>query len=168
MPALTQLTDGLVVPAAQINALFPINAYKGGDQIVNNSAGLVNDSALVWTPPVSATFEFRLTLIINSNTTANFKYAFTFPAGARLDFGHIVYNLGGAANTIDLRGFPNYTSGTAISISGAGTDAAYFIHGTLTMGATSGNLQFQWAQNTATAVNSIVRGGSAGSLRQVA
>ena len=169
MTALPTFNAGTEPTAASWQTLLPILARRTTDGAsVNNSTTLVNDAVLIWTlSNTNVVYDFQLRMGFTSNTTANWKYAFTFPAGCRFDFSHVTYNLGGAANTADLRSFVNYTSGTAISVSGAGSDTSYVISGTLAVASTTGSLQLQYAQNTANVSNSFTRAGSVGILRQV-
>lgn len=167
MPGLVAFVDGNVVPASQLIQRDPIYAAKSADQAVNNSTVLVNASGMLWTLQPSATYEYRILLLQDANTTANFKLAFTFPAGARMDFGIATYVIGGV-NTALFSGFVNYASGTAIGVSGSGGVASIHIDGKIDVGVTGGVVQTQFAQNTANASNSNMKAGSHGTFRQVA
>jgi hypothetical protein len=167
--ALYQPTVGDYPSSAELNTLIPISAIKSADQTVNNSATLVNDTSLVWAMNANVKYRFAITVVYSSNTTANFKFALAIPSGARLDFGYAGYVVGGT-NTALFQGDVNdtATAGTPFAVAGiVGIDASLFIHGIVTV-VGAGNLQFKWAQNTANVSNTIVRGGSSGTLQQIA
>ena len=168
MTALPTFNAGTEPTAGQLQTLLPILARRTTDSSpVNNSTTLVNDSVLFWPLTANVTYDFRIVILYTSNATANFKFAFTFPAGCRLDFGFVGLLLGGT-NTVDSRAAINIASAGTVSIAGGAAPEAVHINGTLSVGGTAGNLQLQFAQNTANASNTVVNAGSSGTLRQVA
>lgn len=168
MSALQPYVDGNVVPASQLIQRDPVFAGRTADSAaVNNSTVLVNDPVLFWALQANAVYDIRMAILYTSNATANLKWAFTFPAGCRLDFGFSGLLLGGV-NAVDTRAAINLGSGVTIQTAGGTAPEALHINGTIRVGATPGNLQFQFAQNTANASNTVINAGSSGTLRQVA
>jgi hypothetical protein len=153
-------TDGQVLYAADVvNWLAPLAAVKTSDQSVTSSTTLINDTALVVTPAVSATY--LLVCYLNFEGAANggvgngsLKWQWGVPTGAFLRYQGIFMGTGGAAavnNTYAATDIP------AAGTQGAGNLCGASMTGTLVMGSTSGNLQLKWAQNasngTATTVH---------------
>ena len=118
---------------------------KPDDQIVNNSEVLVNDEDLVI--PVGANDVWFVVIMLramSASVNPDMKYVFAVPAGGAmglLDSAKFVSNSvyvpidGLAAITL-----PNYVD-----------ERNMCLFGIYTGGGTAGNLQLQWAQNTATA-----------------
>lgn len=141
------------------------NLYRTADSaaLVSNTT-LQNDTDLAIALPTAGRFQFEAVIFYDSSTTADFKAAFTVPAGATLRWGGI-----GASTTVSGGVGPGQfsvaiASGAAIVYGGSGTGTANTlilkISGTVVMGGTSGPLWFQWAQNTSDATNTIVRANS--------
>lgn len=171
MTALPSFAAASDPSAGQLQALLPIFARKANDSSppVNNSITLVNDPDLIWGLGGSdglGTYEFHLTIIYNTNSTANLKWALLTPASARVDFAVNGLKTGGT-NTLDTLGVVAYSSGTAFNQAGTGADATLRIDGTIGMGGVPGNLQVQFAQNTANVSNTVLRAGAFGVCRQV-
>lgn len=122
-----------------------------------SSTALQNVASMVVGVPSTGTFRWRSTIFYDASTTADFKIAYTIPAGAVMRWG--MSALGTAGNV------PTYTtttvSGTAISIGalGVGTVTMAQMDGDMSMGGTAGNFQMQAAQATsdATAINVFER-----------
>jgi len=148
-----------------ISELRPIFVRKASDETVNNTATLQNDDELVAAVLANATYEVFLRLIVNSGTTPDFKYAFTVPASAT---GSAQLYTGSNPDTAasSLQGPASITATGAAS--GVGADQVIIVQGILIVAATPGNLQFQWAQNTATVANSSVKANSYLKLQRVA
>lgn len=121
---------------------------KAADETVNNSANLQNDDALLFTPAVNSAYHVKFIVFLITGGTPDFKWAVTVPAGA--EFAGVSNYVGKDANAI--------TTGVAAEAFGTSTttNQVLTIEGILTMGATAGNCQFQWAQNTATAEDTKV------------
>lgn len=88
-------------------------------------------------------------------STPDCKVAFTVPAGATMIIGfHANYgdnNTNIASDILTASG----AASSSIPNSGAAKENPIFISGTVVMGATPGNLQFQWAQNANSNAQSI-------------
>lgn len=118
------------------------------DQIVNNSAVLVDATDLVAPLAVNERVAFKLTGFFTSGSTADFKFTFTVPAGAAIQW-HCVQGL--TLLTV-------FTSGdTKILGSTVGTPGGVTIQGVVTNGGLAGDLQFQFGQSGAQAVDTILR-----------
>jgi hypothetical protein len=138
---------------------LPVKSRKTSDQnVVNNSTVLTNVTDLVVAVAANTAYEFEAWIMFGVNTTADAKFAFTCPAGATLEWSY-------AATYVAVDGTtPNQAgrvtgSGTALAIGVTGSNAV-LIKGTLVVAGTSGNLQLQAAQNTATVANLVVASGS--------
>lgn len=134
---------------------------KTADETVNNSTALQNDDHLLVALPTAGTFGFQMVLFYDSSTTADFKAAFTMPAGATMLWGGVGPATTAGSSVGDGQFLTTTVSGTAIPYGGAGTGTTntlmLVVNGEITMGGTSGNLQLQWAQNTLDATNTVVR-----------
>lgn len=117
---------------------------KTADQIVNNSTVLVNDTHLLFAVAASEIWEFLLGIRVYSTTaTPDLKFAFTIPAAASSKRWEAWYSQGTEATELDG------TVATYFFVSAASNQykqLRYLYIG----GANAGNVQFQWAQNTAT------------------
>lgn len=130
--ALTKLASFIIASAA----------IKGSDQQVTSSTVLVNDEALLLALAAGSIYTFHGRIAYNSGSTPDIKMAFTVPNGAAIYFFHIDSDL------TTLRGYFTLTSGTSFIAQCTGNNQLLFIHGVVVTGATAGNLQFQFAQQT--------------------
>lgn len=142
-----------------IAELRPLFAEKTVDETVNNSATLQNDDQLVIAVPANTKWEVDGVFRFNSGTTPDIKAKFTVPASATLK-----WNFFAQAGT--FLGFQQDETTTA-TVDGIAAPVACLVKGILTVGATAGNLQLQWAQATANASNTIVQIGSYLKLRRM-
>lgn len=133
------------------------NIIKQGDTTVNNSTVLINDPELQFPIAASESWFIMLALIYNSGATPNFKWAFQAPAGAVGSFSGLGIQVGQTAYTLSGP-FPVGGTGTLV---GAGVDRFSYIFGIVINGVNAGTFNFQFAQNTANASNTICRTSSA-------
>lgn len=135
----------------------PITAKKVTEQLVNNTATLVNDSVLLRALAANEEVAFTLFLRYDSAAVADFKCAFTSPGGST-----ITYSVIGPGENDNLSQQVGAASADTLILGGggAGTTRAAVIHGSVWCGATPGNLQFQFAQNTANVSDTKVLVGS--------
>lgn len=140
------------------------NAFRTTDAAaINNSTVLVSDGVLLSPLPTAGRFQFSFVVFYDGSAAGDFKVAFTWPVGATATWGAQGMATTGAASVGDGQFQALATSGTAVPFGagGVGTPSLIIIgHGTINMGGTSGNLQMQYAQNTADPTNTIVRAGS--------
>lgn len=122
---------------------------------VNNSTVLVNDTNLVTALPTAGIFQWHQVSFYDCTAVADFKMAYTWPAGAAAIWGVTGLSPAAAANPGDGTFATVAASGgtAAVGGTGAGTILKVIIDGEITMGGTAGNLQFQYAQQNAEATN---------------
>lgn len=159
--------------AAQLNAMLPRWAIKTADESVNSgSTGttLQNDDTLLVAVDANATYKVDLHLLASQAAAGaiDLKTAWTFPTGCTLDLIVVApHTAWPPAVATDLETewatWQNVTSSPSGTISFGtvnGTVFSYHVRGTIRVGSTAGNLQFQWAQNTSSASNVTVKSGS--------
>lgn len=133
---------------------------KTADQFVNNTAVLANDTEFLVALPIAGIFQWRHLIFCDGDIGADIKFAYTVPAGATMRWGGI-----GPDTTLAAGGTgPGQWSSTTTpgNSLGYGTAAVNTVTtvelmGEVTMGGTSGNLQFQFAQVAAVVANTTVR-----------
>lgn len=158
------------IRAAELNDEFrrlrPLWVIKPADQILSNSAALQNDTDLVLPTEANLTYRWELDISYGAGTVADFKWAFTFPSGSILTFVGPIWD---ASLAFLPAGSGSTASGAAIIHGGAGvgTFRGVILRGTLAVGSTAGDFQWQWAQNTATVENTVVKAGSVLLARQL-
>lgn len=135
-----------------------LHAYKSADETVNNSATFQNDDHLFVSVQANGVYDLFLYAVYSSGGTPDFKEQFTAPAGAALEASF--FDTNGGAFQWSATG----ALGAVTALAGTGANAPFVIRATLFMGGNSGTLQWQWAQNTANASDTIVRKGSRLSL----
>lgn len=132
-------------------------AYKTADETVNNSNVLQNDDQLYLPVLANEAWAFTAVLKFAFNSNADFKIAFTVPAAGAAEYAVISASMAVGAWAQQYVSAP-----TAISILSPSTyaDAFMIVKGVYRGGANAGNLQLQWAQNTAHASDAKVLLGS--------
>jgi hypothetical protein len=119
---------------------------KAADQVATQSSTtLQNDTTLLFAATASSVYAFDAWIPVNdSNATADIKVGFTVPAGATI----------AASVTAGTASCAITASGGSCAVTTVNTTYAMIqIRGAVTMSATAGNVQLQFAQNTSTAVS---------------
>lgn len=148
-----------------ITELRPVFARKTSDETVNNSATLQNDDQLALAVEASVVYRLEMMLIVNSGTTPDFKFAWTYPSSLTMFYSaHIASPAGGGTGS-DLNG--PYIETTVPALGTLGSDQILRADGIVIVSSTAGTLQLQWAQNTANASNTTVKTGSHLILRRL-
>ena len=125
---------------------------KPSEEIVNNSVALQNDDHLFYALLAGEIVDFEFELYVIGPDAADMKISIAAPAGASGHWG--VQALTAAVTTIsgDMMSQSTTVFGGAGLV--IGTDDALsslaIVKGTCVNGGTPGNLQLNWAQNTAT------------------
>lgn len=148
---------------APIAVTGPTTVFKAADETVNNSTTLQDDDDLLLAVGANEVWAFELLLHATSNSSSTgFKFDFAIPSGAA-GF-HITHADG---NNAGVDGEPETfvvnNLATDVSVTTSTTDPDFrviLIKGTIDTAGTAGNMQFRWAQNTATAEDTTVKAGS--------
>jgi hypothetical protein len=145
-------------------AAGPTIVRKTADETVNNSATLQNDDDLLLAIAANEVWLVELYLLQKSpSTTADFKMGWAYPAGCSIYWGvpnlNTTYGTGGQYwLTVVAAGTIGAILTEASTLAAASLNGTQGIHITAIVinGATAGTLNFQWAQNTATAEDTKV------------
>ena len=158
LPGVERLRASIL--SAAITELRPLYALVTTNQDVGNSNTTFTDiTELAIAVAANTTYEIRAFIQYSSNSTADIKIQFTLPAGATMDV------LGIGLTAAEAITFFRNTGGSA-ALGGSVNGILY--GGTVTIGATAGTLQMQAAQNTSTAVSTLVEAGSYIGLQKIA
>jgi len=123
---------------------------KTADEIVNNSATLQNDDELFLPVKANTRYYCEAYLKVTSGSTPDIDVTFTVPSGAT--GGHGVPTVNNASAFIAF--------GTAKMFGTDGTAQSLIFYALLTTSSTTGNIQLQWAQDTANVSNTTVHDNS--------
>jgi len=126
-----------------------LGVTKASDETVNNSDTLQDDDDLVLPVDANSTYMFILAGSFVTNGTADFHIGWTGPASATMAWNETLSS-SAAARAI----------GASPIVQGSTADETIFVLGWLKTVGTAGNLQLQWAQGTATVVDTKLRAGS--------
>jgi hypothetical protein len=140
-------------------------AYKSTAQPIASSTTLAADNALFLPVVPDGTYGFLAWLNANGNTlgSGDLKAAFTCPAGASIAYGGVgtSTSTAGAANMNASRNASGGTQVFGLNGNGSGTAGSWaVVFGSIANGATAGNLQLEWAQNTSSSVATSMQPGS--------
>ena len=123
-----------------------------------------NDDTLLWAVGANEIWFFQLYLNINAaNTTMDFKAGWSVPTGTTMQWGWQAATAGtgwAIAGTGGTPGAAITESGNALLGTGAAITNQAALQGYVTVGSTSGTVNFQWSQNTSDAGNLILKANS--------
>lgn len=128
-----------------LGALY-LAVRKAADETVNNSTTLQNDDDLLFAVAANANYHARLIIRQNSSTVADFKFQFTVPAGASID--GVSFNAGVPTSSPEGE-YQRFDESQVVTVPCNGTNDLMVIDLIIVVAGTAGNVQFQWAQNTA-------------------
>lgn len=159
---------GQVLSASDVNEWFvPRVVIKPTDQNVTSSTTLVNDNALVLPLDSNASYFFFCYLLFEGGTSgsSDLKWSFTLPGTATLRY-HAIFNSGSGVVTVGVS-FTGASTNNA-STNGSGSLRGLTMDGTIVSGATAGNIQLQWAQNTSSGTSTTVHAQSCIWIQRIA
>lgn len=161
MPFIT-FADDQVLTADVVNRYFvqQHSVIKSADETVTNSTTFQNDDELLIPVLANTQYFIEFFLIYDSIQAADIKIQWTAPSGSTFDWTHGGLGTSATASTGPVS--RNYrTLADTGTIGGpaaaSGTNAVIPGEGRLVTAGSTGNLQLQWAQNTANATGSIMR-----------
>lgn len=130
---------------------------KSADETVNGSATVQDDNDLFFAIAAGETWVCEFHLSITTGATPDFKFAITVPGGATVTYSVIA--LSGPNHSVPntMRATASGTEITLLSVPGA---IEALVRAVVVNGATAGNVQLRWAQNTSDASNTVVEDGS--------
>ena len=131
---------------------------KSADQSVTSSTTLVNDTHLKFAVAANETYIFQLWLFVYAaDGTPDIKVTCTGPSGSTVlwSSSQVIFNAAGSTTLTSVN-----TSGVSADLFVDANNRAIQLYGTIANGATAGDLQFQWAQNTSSANSTTVKAGS--------
>jgi hypothetical protein len=131
---------------------------KSADQSVTSSTTLVNDTHLKFAVAANETYIFQLWLFVYAaDGTPDIKVTCTGPSGSTVlwSSSQVIFNAAAATTLTSVN-----TSGVSADLFVDANNRAIQLYGTIANGATAGDLQFQWAQNTSSANSTTVKAGS--------
>ena len=146
---------------------------KTADESVNNSNVLQSDDHLLFAIAANEIWEVELIVVLTSpSVNSDFKYGWAYPAGCTAYWGVHTYGTGTPGNWCPVGTASNPQPILAIATSEAagslnGTQG-FRIRAIFVNGATPGNINFQWAQNTATIENTTIKANSCLFARKLA
>lgn len=152
--AIGDIVAGNFAIASQVRGALNDKAYrvaKTSDQSVSNAttgSTLVDDTQLV--APLSvpnARYAVQAMIRYSSNSTADIKFTFSGPSGMTMVFGGPTIDL----STTTACNFAEAIAPSVLTSGGTGSTVIVTLNGSLTTGATTGNLTLRWAQNVANA-----------------
>ncbi|HEY1395014.1 hypothetical protein [Roseateles sp.] len=129
---------------------------KTSDQSVSSAttgSTLVDDTQLI--APLSvgnARYIMQAGIRYSSNSTADIKFTFSGPSGMTMVFGGPTIDL----TTSTASNFAEAIAPSVLTSGGTGGTVLVTLHGSLSTGATTGNLTLRWAQNTSNAGTTTV------------
>jgi hypothetical protein len=155
------LLAGDVATKALLDDREPLSVTKTGNQTVNNSTTFVTDNHLTLSLAASAIYHVSAMVIVSGPTGADYKQAWSFPAGAT----GTQFNHGPELPVTSVRSTNIQARSPSLS-----TTMSYGTDGTensairqeiwLTTSTTAGSLALTWAQNAAVVGSTTVYLGS--------
>lgn len=132
---------------------------KTSDEIVNNSTTLQDDNQLLYAMAATGEWEFEINVWYMANSAADMKLTMTVPTGGSF----YLTNTGDGITGINNDAPVVVSSASTVGSSGQGVATIRHtrLKGYARTTGTAGNLQLQWAQNTAHASDLTVLRGSA-------
>lgn len=166
--ALPAFAAGDILTAADIQTLQPRAVEKAVTESVTSSTTLQNDDELLLALPANTTWEFETLILYDGDgTNGDLQCCYTFPTGATVSVGGLgpANNVTSGVGSGDWAGYAADTTSPTSTFFGYGTVGAAvvltFMHtGSIALGSTAGNLQFQWAQRVSSATPTRVFAGS--------
>lgn len=156
-----QALDAILTSLAAGDLIAASFIVKTADETVNNSTTFQNDNHLAFAMAANITYLVDTILLISAaNNLPNFKFKWVIPASCTIFWGNI-HSLSWIGASLFLTESDNVITDSLVGVSGMA------IRAVVRNGANAGNLQLQWAQNSAHASDSKVLKHSHMSIRKL-
>lgn len=140
--------------ATQLNALVAPTVFKASTEGRTSNTTFTNDAELFCAVEANSTYSLFLSTNYSAIAAAGLKVNFSLPAGAAIDAGTFWHMQSGVASM-------DFHTGSVVGITPNNSSAKPFLMtGRLTVGATAGTCQFQFAQQTSSASTTFIYAGS--------
>ena len=154
--AVKQWAAGDVLAAADMNSwTVPVYTYKTASTSRATNTTLTADPHLIAPMAANAMYDLSGLLDYEADVTGDFKFQFTLPAGATMNFNWVGFSSSDA--------FTNNAQNVAATVATAGGGGAgsansrgINLMGNIIMSSTAGNLGINWAQVVSSATATIV------------
>ena len=123
------------------------------DEVVNNDATLQDDDDLFFSANANKSYGYFLCMIHDATSDADMKYAFSLPSGASGEKHNGNLSASGTPTT-------DITASFVITGGGIGVIRIGVSVGRIVIAGTAGNVNLQWAQNSARVSDATMRKGS--------
>lgn len=137
------------------------SVIKSADESVASSTTLQYDDDLTIGVSANKSYSFECVLFVSGDATADIKIGFTCPANSVLNWLSVERD---AAGNVVGTSFQSGSSSTVVhdlaAMGGTGTGVGIYIQGSVTTGASSGDLRLVWSQGTSNATPTVVKAGS--------
>ncbi|GAH91532.1 unnamed protein product [marine sediment metagenome] len=142
-------------------ALGPTIVRKAADETVNNSNILQNDDHLLMALGANEVWQIDIFILCQGNTAADIQFGFSYPVGCLIKWGFVG---AGKSNVVGTWGYTIETTADPIKIEDAILKKGItpFVNSgcrfslIVINGANAGNINLQWAQDTATVGDTTV------------
>lgn len=168
MPTYPVPLAGQRLTASLLTSMLTLHVNKAIDETVNNSATLQDDNELFLPVAASATYLLTMFLHYQTGDTPDIKFSWSVPSATTMRWSP--HGIGNAVTSaIGDMWVGICTESSVITLGGGGGSAMTAqVMGTVRVSTTAGNLQFRWAQNTATVSDTKVLADSWIELKRIA
>lgn len=143
---------------------LPMIVRKPSDETVNNSIAFQNDDHLLFHGAANAIYYVEAVLRVTSpSVNSDLKVSYSKPAGATHEIQR-----GQEAAGVAPGSSPGGLQTAGVSMGGSNSTYLVKVVGYITMGTTPGPVNLQWAQDTATVENTVVKANSFLSVTRIA
>jgi len=154
---------GAKVRASVLNAEKQLIVVATTDTSRTSNTTLLSVTDLAIALEANTTYAFDMFLAYDAGVTGDIKCAFTVPSGASISWAGWGLTTGTTGSFGDMTAQRADGSGTTLAFGGSATLAGVLAcapRGYVTTGGTTGNLQFQFAQNTSNGTATTIKSGS--------
>lgn len=154
-----EVYDGANHISLHTRSFFAYPRLTVDQTLTPSSTTLQNVTSLVIAMPTAGTFHFDSFVIYSSSTTADLRFAYTWPAGATVNWnglGVATSGTGVGDGTYSIVNVSDAIVATGGNGIGIGNAVSARINGTYVAGGTAGNLQFRAAQFVSEASSTVI------------